>query len=327
MKDIDLKNLSILENLSKRTIKVCLENNLASLNLILEYYINSNQWHFRYLEGCGIKSNKELEQLCEKYLNKKDESTEIVEIYKNLSERKKNLVSLYFIISTNNENRSIKKELYSFSNTLDIFQILEKSFSILFNSKINDIYSKKKYQKLYSIISSVINFIVDVENFDELDTIKIENELNLKRFEKAFPDEIFNYIRNCCYTSNSLNVFTSIDYMIEKNIIYKQKNKIVFDYIYRYPLSSKATNKEIGDELSITGEAARIKKKSIKSNFNKNFSFIKFLNLNKYLNLGLSINNYENMIDENFVININTEEKVNFNRIFYLDFFNFAFRY
>lgn len=56
------------ENLMVRTRNICIQNSLTTLYLIIEYYLTYND--FRALPHCGIKTNDELIQLCNKYIKK-----------------------------------------------------------------------------------------------------------------------------------------------------------------------------------------------------------------------------------------------------------------
>jgi hypothetical protein len=65
--DMSIRQLYIVENLSQRSLNVCIDANLKTLTDILNYRHTNSE--FLHLKNCGQNSNEELLQICEKYDN------------------------------------------------------------------------------------------------------------------------------------------------------------------------------------------------------------------------------------------------------------------
>lgn len=65
--DIPIQQLRILENLSQRTINICNDNGINTLEEILK--LKKENFKFSSLRNCGVKTDSELLHLCDKYEN------------------------------------------------------------------------------------------------------------------------------------------------------------------------------------------------------------------------------------------------------------------
>ncbi len=111
MESIDLQTLSLFEKMSARSYNACKAAGITSLQLLLQYYLESEKQFFA-LENCGAGTNNELVNICEKYMkslisNKKDDEQSHVERFipldlfiSNLKPDKENDIKLKALISS-----------------------------------------------------------------------------------------------------------------------------------------------------------------------------------------------------------------------------------
>jgi hypothetical protein len=63
--NLSLKELSEIEDLSVRTMNVCICNDLLDLNSLLDFLLKNR--NFRNIKNCGIKTHLQLLDICNKY--------------------------------------------------------------------------------------------------------------------------------------------------------------------------------------------------------------------------------------------------------------------
>lgn len=66
-KNVDISTLALRESMSMRGFKACLRAGLTSLRELLQYYHDYENDQFLTIQGCGVGTNNELIQICEKY--------------------------------------------------------------------------------------------------------------------------------------------------------------------------------------------------------------------------------------------------------------------
>uniref|UniRef100_UPI0040476B25 hypothetical protein n=1 Tax=Algoriphagus sp. TaxID=1872435 RepID=UPI0040476B25 len=215
---------SYTEDLSFRSLTVCLNNNLVDLNSVLEYY-EKNQT-FITLRNCGKKTNSELINICLKYRKNKeftfeqqnDSSEDLLTIINNLSYEQIEYLNRFISLNFNNLSNRSKNALLEFLNydlcieKLKIFFQNENEFNfrsinrIGLNSEIEVRLFIKKISNVISIIDQPNFFFIEdfkrIENLSE-DQIRISNK---------FIELNFNRLSN--RSKNALNLFLNKDLSI-----------------------------------------------------------------------------------------------------------------
>jgi len=158
-----IDELYSFKDLSVRSYRVCKDNCLTDLSLIVNYYNQNNT--FKNLKKCGNKSNQELVTLCLNHINKNRSTISIV----NPSERNK-LNEILLSHFSKLSNRSKNSLRFYLRGNLDIENVLNK---IILNSSFNT--SNLKNIGFISI-SEINEFIIKIKIISE----NITNELDSK---------------------------------------------------------------------------------------------------------------------------------------------------
>ncbi len=225
--DISLKDLAFIEDLSIRSINICNNSDLTSLNRIMDFYKKKKS--FMTIRNCGSKTENELIELCEKYAKQasiekigvKHKSINTIEALDSIQKVTLNKQIEYLISTlsprTHNGLSNISQQLNPkvifekmFIEEIDfndIRNIGSKSFEELIKFK-SDVYNiamallaNKKEQSpiqkvtLYRHIEYLISTL-SVRTQNGLQSIS-ENLVPKEIFDKIFVDGlVFNNIRN-----------------------------------------------------------------------------------------------------------------------------------
>jgi mannose-6-phosphate isomerase-like protein (cupin superfamily) len=64
--DTSIRDLFLMEGISTRSINVCISEGLKTIGELLKFYSEKRK-KFSLIRNCGVKSEEELERICEKY--------------------------------------------------------------------------------------------------------------------------------------------------------------------------------------------------------------------------------------------------------------------
>lgn len=269
---ISVEQLKKIHNFSVRTYNVCLKHDLITLEKILNYYVLHGL--FTNLEGCGKKSDLELIQVCDKYLNNKhlidiknflpttNKEEILFEPYQNFSRIKIQFIERYY-------QHSIQKLNQRAHNTaLLLYEKANNSVSELYLQlkRINFRYSQipkigKKttkelevfYNHLFDVIRLVAKdddqniyfdlFLINIEEFISKDNIILKDWIRSKK---------------TLFKGNNFPLLSFIELLIEDEFILSKRKK----YLFKYYLNNIENTKEIklGDianKFNISRERAR----------------------------------------------------------------------
>ncbi len=332
--NIDINELEINENLSKRTVNICQYSGLINLEKILLY--QKENIDFKKLRNCGEKSNSELLNICEKYkdfniiadnnkiINLNNNNTlskiPIVEKIDNLTIRQKSILNNLLNINLNKLSVRSYNILTNYLGTKELkIRVLKK---LVFTNKSFNL--KELRNSGEKSIKEIRQFLNETQNI--IETISIfenEEELN-KEFINSFlmkhlgvSLKISSEISSLYTTIYGFPIFSAIKILVENDYVLKnKKEKLIFENMgfFNKPLK---TLTEISEKINLSRERTRQIRNQILKNFNNYFSFIKTLNENNIHNTySLNINDNILIIDDELVAKINKKENTNYNLIF-----------
>ena len=294
--NIELRELADIENFSVRTYNICENNDLDNLEKILQYY--SENGNFKKLRNCGVKSEQELTDICNKYnypIRTIDNNSEIqapknelVEIIEKLTIKQKavlnNILSAKFNKLTQRSSNALNDYL---DNVVTIRSLKEHIFSDthFVISTLRNIGSKAS-EEIHLFLKEIKELIKLVSVFDDEKDLTRElfNTLLIKLFS-IDPNTIGEIGKNYDFL-DGIPVFKTINILIENDYIFKDNERVVFNHSLgffrnRNPL----TLEETGNKIGVTRERARQIRNELLEKFNSLFSFVEFFekeNLNLY---------------------------------------------
>ncbi|MBC6408947.1 MAG: hypothetical protein GDA42_00535 [Ekhidna sp.] len=321
-KNISLEELAHKEKLGIRSLNICRYNGLNDLFTILNYFRENND--FLGLRNCGLKSNRELTELCEKY--EESSSRPVKEKTKNPIEKQidsltlKQQKILNNLIESKANNLSVRS-LNAIKKISDWSLTTQGLREILINpkynlGKINNVGRKSinELWKFFYEIREQIEIIQPIENEDEL-TIKLFNTY-LRRVFCLNSNDI-SQIWNHYNAKNGIPVFKTIDTLITSGYLFRAKEREVFKKSFNF--WSDKLPKTLEDTSSIIGltkERVRQLKKKLLNEIDFEFSFLKGIEFDALNLYKLDVDSEIIKIDENLIKEIQQKESVQFNNIF-----------
>jgi hypothetical protein len=310
-----LEEIYYSEKISVRSFNVCNKNDLNDLNTILKHYRTYNT--FDNLRNCGRKSNEELISVCLKYI--KYESIGLIEPVRpneqiitkinSFTRTQREVVNSFIQISTNALSNHV---LASFLNgnikIRDIsVRILSNEFSDFFDLKNVEV---KTIGELKAFYLSIINFIEKVAE------IKDENELIALR-NRTFIEKLFSITSIHDELISPQSTFSLVAFLISNNAIFDKKENTVFLNAFKiFNHRGAFTIDEIANELHISRERVRQRRKGILENIISNFYFLRYLDNNLYQKYNLDENQQLINVDDTLNEMINQINKTNFTKEF-----------
>jgi hypothetical protein len=316
--DISLEILAIEEDLSERTINICLDNDLNSVAKIIDWWRTHKS--FLKLRNCGVKTNDELLQVCEKYKNIRLRSVEDVEL---TDEEKEVFIELTedwpLSLLAQIENLSQRSYNICYNTGLTSLRLIMQFY---LNNKASGFHKFrncgentnheliqlcKKYE--YSILSM---------NTDE----EIINNTNspITKFIESLDLDANNYyiIRDLVSDSEVIPLFKVIDVLINNKQIFKKKyEELVFKSMCNAYYSIKyATYQDIGEANNITRERVRQIHASIVGKLHHLFRFTNRIDINLIPQYYDSDSTSVIVISDEDALKINESEETNFSSIF-----------
>jgi hypothetical protein len=339
-KDIQLPELIEKEWLSSRAIHICNELGLTTLNKIINFYQTNKS--FNGFENCGIVTNKELSDLCEKYLkiqNKyiyipneldinekdkkeilgkktatiKDKKDDVIQKLYLLNSFQQNTFSVYFEYIVSNLNKRTYNGLLSISNG-NSKSILETIFKEDFNAKAFKNIGLLSNEEIDNLKNKSFNFISFLEQYD----IQEYDKVNIKQIIKY----TFNYIfgsselnsEKVFDENDNLKLFSLLKYIVEDGSIFNETEKFVFYKTYSNQFIK--TSEFMPNSNNLSKERKRQIRLKIDNSIENYFLFISQL-MNKDTAIRYISLKPLHIIDNNLVSNINKLDDVNFNTNFF----------
>lgn len=326
--NIGLKELSGIEKLDSRTYNICEDNDLTDLKTILQYFLENSS--FKKLRNCGDKSNQELINICNKYKysifqlvkpvykNQKEKDI-FVQIIDKLTIKQKavlnNIISTKFKHLTTRSSNALGNYL---KNTITIRNLKKYIFSnshFEISTLIN--IGSKTGEEINSFLKETKELIELVSVFENEEDLNRElfNALLIKLF--SVNQHILSEIGEGYDFSNGTPIFKTIHILIERNYIFKKKEKIIFSHSLGFFNDRKVdVLDKTGNMLGLTRERTRQIRNKVLDDFNKYFSFVNSFekeNLNFY---SLDTSSMMLNIDSTYLDELSKTELVNYNNFF-----------
>ncbi len=309
-----IEDLFYSEDISVRTLNICIDNDLNDIYKIIEFYYKNSS--FDKLRNCGKKSNGELIALCKKYrdyYNLKLGDTlipkkQIVITISNLTRVQKDVINSFIEINANNLSIRSINSLNSFLNgnfkIRNIYEkiLIKKNFNFY---QIKNV-GKKTATELRFFFDSLMEFIEKV--------LEVENENDLISLRNSyFIEKTFSISSIPIEIIESQSIFKIVEFLIIKDVIFEKKENVIFQKSLKiFYNQSNFTLDEIANLLSLTRERVRQIKKIILENLFKRLRFLKTVDEDLYKKYGIDKN--QNIINIDYELNnrINEVNSTNF---------------
>jgi hypothetical protein len=305
-----IEEIYSVEDITIRSFNVCKDNNLKDLNAILKYY---NKFRtFENIRNCGSKSNKELIELCQKYIeieNLTENQMALKSIILDLPRSHRDIINNFIESHISNLSKRSKKALTIFlKGNFEISNINER---ILTNATFN----AKKIQNIGSkSIIEINKFIDSIKGFIKNVSI-VENEIALG--DKIYFEKTFALPEIPIEVIESQSIFTLTDFLIKQNVIFdKNQNTIFRKTIKIYNEQVELTIDEIAKEQNLTRERVRQKRKNCLDELFSKLQFLKRIDDDLFQKYGIDLNQNYIAIEGDLNHSINEINNTNFSNEF-----------
>lgn len=299
------------EDMSVRSFNVCKDNDLKDLAAILKYYHEKKT--FNNLRNCGKTSNKELSQLCLKYISLENFDTQknqkpLTSIISSLTRTQREVTNSFIEVNFNYLSIRSQNAIFLFlDEDLKIRNISER---ILINKNfdIQDIRNvgKKTASELNGFINKIENFIYNVESKSECDLIILRNRLFISKtfsITSDIPNEIIE----------SQSIFKLTDFLVTANKLFEKNKNVIFQKAIKlYNNQPALALDEIAEDLNITRERVRQIRKNCLDQLSNKLQFIKNIDDDLLQKYGIDLNLDFLTIDDRLINLINETNKTNF---------------
>jgi hypothetical protein len=324
---ISIEKIFELESISIRTYNICIYNNLKDLISILSFY-KRNDFSFEKLRNCGRKTNLELTNLCNKYYNKfekellefkpefEDEDLKkdilLQKIICKLDEKQIEIINYKVSVYFETLSRRTKNSLIFYLNRNFNFENINNKLIKINN--LNNIEIKNAGTKTLLEINTFILTVKEIVS--NIAIIENNNDLNILKNRYLFKNQyLIDDLPNEIIESESF--FKIIDFLINNNNIFDDKELIIFKKIFKiYFETDLKTIKEVSKEINLSTERVRQTKSDILNKLYK--KFISYISFKERFKIGNEIELYNDFI---YVTNekcnqINSVNKTNFSKEF-----------
>ena len=298
------------EDISPRSFNVCNNNGLNDLSSILKYYKQNKT--FNKLRNCGAKSNKELIDLCLKYMFFENINFKTSEISLVLTKSQRNTINNFIQINIDNISNRSKNALKTLLNgNLNNENIWEQILcNNTFNANKIENIGKKSNIEINKLIYLIKEFIKKVTSFEnEIDLISVKNRFFIEKTYSIsdIPLEVLQ----------SQSIFKMSDFLIKQNVILNKNQNIIFQQAFKiYDDQPELTFVEIADEINISRERVRQKTKNIIDNLLLNLQFTRNIEDDLSKKYGIDQNQQLIFIDNDLNKQINADNETNFSTQF-----------
>ena len=338
MPDIEIDNLVINNKISIRSSNICKGIGLNMLSEIILYFQQKNNFH--KIQNCGVKSNEELVRLCEYHIEAGTIELQlqnaqfnldglIAESYSlkfdQLSSYKKALFKQklnFFVLALCNRSRNgLLNHFNELSSDDDLKKILSNSTNF---SSIKNI-GQKSLIELNELRGKAIKFIDELSNMPDVINENNHTEEFIQTVLLKLPllqEDCSNYLNEY----GKLKLFKFLKYLTDSSILLKDKEKTAFASLFTNDPFVEFSNEEIAELLNCTKERFRQIKVRVEKSMEAYFEFIEKISINEIINYDFNLESNFIVVDDKLCNHINTEEDVNFNKLFINFIFHIFFK-
>jgi hypothetical protein len=322
--DITLEYLFDVEYFTERGLNICKNQGLMNLKQILEYY--NKYGTFNNIRNCGKKTNDELIEICEKYLNlislngnysisKKTES--FVDKINSLTPFQKVTLNRHFEYLISNLNVRSFNGLTSISESLNTKEIFEAIFSDHFNFKNIQNIGSKSEEELEKLKLELIRFVNVLQTIQKDQLSKEYSKLIVKTTFSNLPDNFEAKFENVFDESGKIRLFNLLNFLINSGQLLNEIQQKIFELNYYNSDKEHKTIESIAKETNVTRERVRQIKSKLEEDIQSYFLFISNLIEDDIVSYGIGQSKTFFIIDKVFSEKINNNENTNFNSKFY----------
>ncbi len=306
------------EEISVRSYHVCKYNELNSISDLKKYYYKNKS--FEKLRNCGRKSNEELIEICNKYLDDNFENKEIKvkkenslkSIITNLTRVQREVINSFIFVNTNSLSVRSKNAIsLHLKENLKVKNFTEKVLlSESFNVQNIKNVGAKCVPEIEIYISIIKDFIFEVnQTRDEKYLIALKNKFLIQRtFDiPLVPSEILE----------SESIFQLTEFLLNHNAFFdKTQTVIVKRALKLFNNQKELTLDEIAEQVDLSRERARqIRKLCLEALFDK-LLFISNFNDDLFQKYSIDVESIYIEINTDILNKINQSNNTNFSREF-----------
>lgn len=315
---MDVEELQIKKIISSRTFNICKYNNIKTVDEVIKYYLTKK--NFFILRNCGKKSNEELIDVVNLYIDeysKKIESNisnehSLNEDINKATRLQREVINRFILEHTEQLSKRSSNALLTYLNgNLKIKNFAENFFSTnVFNiQSINNIGDKciPEIENYITVIKEFVKKVIQSE--DEKYLFSLKNKFLLQHTFSItnIPSEILE----------SESIFLLTDFLLNQNALYDENQTIIVKKALKiYQNQKELTLEDIADEIVLSRERVRqIRVICLDNLFNK-LIFIQNFNDDLFEKYNIDIHSNQIEINSNVVNLINTNNKTNLSREF-----------
>ena len=319
--DILLEELIDNEWLSVRSINICKDAGLTSLNRILDFYAKKGS--FMSIRNCGAKTDKELIEICKKYLSSipadivlKEQKESFLDTINSLTPFQKATLNRHFEYLVSNLNVRSYNGLASIQETLNPKDVFEKIFSERFDFKNIRNIGDKSVEELEKLKLELIRFVNVLQTIQKDQLSKEYTKLIVKTTFANLPENFEEQFESVFDESGKIKLFALLNFLINSGQLYSELQQKAFEITYTNN-NEYRTLDSVAKELNISRERVRQVKSKLEEDIQSNFLFVSNLIADDLVNYNINASDIFLTIDNSFSNKINDTEGVNFSITFY----------
>lgn len=319
--DILLEELIDNEWLSVRSINICKDAGLTSLNRILDFYAKKGS--FMSIRNCGAKTDKELIEICKKYLSSiptdivlKDQKESFLDTINSLTPFQKATLNRHFEYLVSNLNVRSYNGLASIQESLNPKDIFEKIFSERFNFKNIRNIGNKSVEELEKLKLELIRFVNVLLSIPKDQLSKEYTKLIVKTTFDNLPENFEKQLESVFDESGKIKLFNLLNFLINSGQLFSEMQQKTFEITYTNN-NEYRTLDSVAKDLNMSRERVRQIKSKLEEDIQSYFLFVSNLVADDLVNYNINASDIFLTIDKSFANKINNTEGVNFNITFY----------
>jgi hypothetical protein len=259
--DITLEYLFDVEYFTERGLNVCKNHELLTLKQILNHY--KEYGTFQNIRNCGKKTNDELIEICEKYIdtisvNENTEQTEsLLGIINSLTPFQKATLNRHFEYLVSNLNVRSYNGLVSIQESLNPKDIFEKIFSEKFNFKNIRNIGNKSVEELEKLKLELIRFLNILQTIQKDQLSKEYTKLIVKTTFNNLPKHFEDQFESIFDENGKIKLFTLLKILINSGQLFSENQQKAFELSFINYNTENTTIDSIAKDLNITRERVR----------------------------------------------------------------------